>query len=936
MHGLLRRLFAPRWQHPNAEIRRQALETLDPQQPDQRDALKTLVDDPDPTVELAALLALGDLDTLTSRLPERQHVPGWREAVIERLTGREGQTDLYTRSRLVDSLSNTALLNEIALRGDNLDLRLTALERLVDDEDLIYQACNNGVASVRKRAAERLDSEASLKTLLKQARRDRNVMRLAREKLSRLRHDNEWFDQQMTRREELLEKLEQHARAPWEPLYGGRLRHLEREWRKLDHPPGPREEERFHQALLGARKTLNDHETQEQARQERQVHREEIETTRDQLLAGLEETLNGLVHAEAVTLQDIDSLRAQRQLLGQRWQSLSDLHAPPETTQARYTQALAAYERVTEAWQRWQTHQADVERGLADHDPATLEDRVKRVAWPKDLSKPALLQRAQALLALEQPAGEQTQKAPSLEALTAELDSFEHMLERGAFKSASRLHQRLKPSIDALNSVQANPLKARLKQLGAQLAELRDWRGFVAGPKREQLASSIETLAEAPAMADAALDRRHRQLVKEWKELGDAAASRALSTRFRAASERIHERLAPWRETLEQTRQANLRHREALCEQLETLCEQPADNADPDVLREIRDRARHQWREYTPIPREASETVGRRFGKVRHRLQALIDQRAEQIAAQKRALIDEVNALLHATERPIHERTTRTKALQQQWRTLGRAPKGEEQTLWKHFRGACDQLFAQRDAHKSEQSARSQQKLDAMQALIDEMDAWQPENAREAQALEAFIQRAQQLEPLPRNRRSEGMQRRLSGILRARRERLSRLEVADTVAQWHALMPLTQAHLSADQRAFEAQQNDAVEAAQVLATPPTGAFLDAHQRRNAARCAAISAPEQSRRTVEEGVARLRVHLSLLALGSVKPEDEPLRLAIQVERLNDGLGGERSQAEETRSVLAALMALGPVPGDVWDREVGELDALLSRLARPPHA
>ncbi|WP_447530035.1 DUF349 domain-containing protein [Vreelandella sp. TE19] len=932
MHGLLRRLFAPRWQHPDSEVRLKALHQLDPQQSEQREALKALADDPKPDIQLAALQALDDIETLVSRLPDQGENAPWYNAALERLTGRQGQTSLHTRCQLTATLTDKALLNDITLRGDNLDLRLTALAALTDDVDLIHQACHNGVASVRHRAAERIEDEESLKRLLKQARRDRHVMRLAREKLDKLRHDSAWLEQQKARREELLTKLEQLAGAAWEPLYGGRLRHLEREWRKLEHPPSADQEERFHRASLGARKTLSDQETQEQARQQSQLRRDEVETTREQLLAGLEQTLRGLDHAEAVTLQDIDSLRAQRQLLGQRWQSLSDLHAAPETAQARYAQALDEYERVMEAWQRWQSHQPAFETALANHDLKALAELTPSLAWPETLAKPALLQRALELFALDQ---QQSQRdTPSLDALDAELDNFEHMLERGAFKSASRLHQRLKPTLEALDTPKAKPLKARLKHLGAQLAELRDWRGFVAGPKREQLCTSIEALADDTYMAEPALDRRHRQLVKEWKALGDAAASRELAARFRHASERIHERLAPWRETLEQTRSANLRRREELCEQLETLCEQPSENADPDVLREIRDKARHQWREYAPVPREASEAVGRRFGKVRHRLQALIDQRAEQIAAQKRALIEEVQALLHDAEQPLNERIQRAKTLQQQWRSLGRAPKGEEQALWKHFRHACDQLFAQRDAHKNEQAAHQQQKLDDMQTLIDEMDSWQPAKADDATTLEAFIQRAQQLEPLPRNRRSEGMQRRLSGIVRARRDRLSRLAVAAIVDQWQALTPLIKAHLAADQAALEQSAATPVDAADVLGAPLSGAFLKAHQRRNAARGNAQPFSDQAHQAVNEALAKLRVHLSLLAVGSVKPQDEPLRLAIQVERLNEGLSGERSQAEETQAILEALLALGPMPNEIWQREAGELDSLLGRLAQLP--
>ena len=93
----------------------------------------------------------------------------------------------------------------------------------------------------------------------------------------------------------------------------------------------------------------------------------------------------------------------------------------------------------------------------------------------------------------------------------------------------------------------------------------------------------------------------------------------------------------------------------------------------------------------------------------------------------------------------------------------------------------------------------------------------------------------------------------------------------------------------------------------------TEAFSEAHQQRNHARLSTplpLSSEQQS--ALEEQLARLRVHLSLLALGSVKQRDEPLRLAIQVERLNSGIHTERSKADELDEVLVALLALGPCP------------------------
>ncbi|MYL22204.1 DUF349 domain-containing protein [Halomonas alkaliantarctica] len=936
MHGLLRRLFAPRWQHPDPEVRRQALSRLDPAQHEQHQALKTLANDDQADIRLAALTALDDLDGLINAYPQQSDNAAWFNALVERLCGQAGQHDLAKRQAKLSELNDPRVFNAVALGGDNLDLRLSALERLKAEDDFIHQACHNAVVAVRHRAAEQVESEAGLKRLLKESRRDRQVIRLARERLNRLKADAEWEKTQHERREALLHALEQHAKSPWEPLYAGRFRHLQREWEQLEKPPSAAQDARYQQAVLKCRKILHDHEAQEHARQQRQRHQEAADVTREHLLEGLEESLNGLQHGEHLSHQDIDSLRAQHRLLAQRWQALSDTHLPSDSSSERYHLAMQRYEQISAAWERWLTEQPAIKEALQNADDAALAEHVRACHWPHDLVAPALLQQAQTRLSAQQE--EDSAAAPSstmLEALNRELDSFEQLLERGAFKSASRLHQRIKPQIEALNGKQTKPLTSRLKHLGARLAELRDWRGFVAGPKREQLCASIEALADESQLTEAELDRRHRQLVKEWKSLGDAAASRELSARFRAASDRIHERLAPWRERLNQQRQENLAAREALCEQLEALLEQPAANADPDVLREIRDKARHQWRHHSPVPREQAESIGRRFGRVRHRLQALIDERAHAIAEQKRELTKQAHALAQESEMPINARTQHAKKLQQQWRQLGRAPKGEEQALWKAFRHACDQVFAQRDAEQSERAAHQQQTLDAMQALIERMDAWQPNSSADADTLEAFLREAEALEPLPRGRRSDGMLKRLSGIVRARRERLNRLEIAAQVAQWQDILPLVNAHLAADQQALAAPETiTAVDAEAILDTPLPAAFLPAHEARNAQRAKAATFDTAQQDAIGEELARLRVHLSLLALGRVKRSDEPLRLAIQVERLNDGLQQSRSRAEELEAILTALLALGPMPQSLWNAEVNELDELLSRLARLP--
>ncbi|WP_280554418.1 DUF349 domain-containing protein [Halomonas sp. 25-S5] len=924
MSGLLRRLFAPRWKHPDPEVRRQAVARLNPSRDDQRRALEQLALDPDAAVREAALARLEDPERLLALCEEGDASAELQRHLVALLAGRRGQHDLPTRIALMERLEDPELLNQLALQGDNQQLRLAALARLEAEEDLIRQACDNGIAAVRHAAAARVESEAGLSRLAHEARRDRQVARKARERLNRLRADAASLAAARKRRVALLETLEQHANSPWEPLYAGRFRHLMREWAKLEDLPDARQEQRYQDACLRCRKVINDHEAQEHARDADHRQRESADQTRESLVEALEESLEGLHQGDRLTDQDIASLRAQKRLLATRWQALSDQHLADEALRERYDRALAAYEGIVRARVRLDERAEAIEQALADGDDPRLEALVKACGWPQDLAPAPLMQRARQRLAADTPRDDGDLDA-RLSRFVEALDQLERLLESGAFKGASRLHQHLRQQADRLPQAPLQPHQARLKRLAARLAELRDWRGFVAGPKRDHLCLAIEELADNPASTETELDHRHRQLVREWKALGDAAANREQSARFRAASDRIHERLAPWRERQQAERQHNLAAREALCEQLETLLEQPAHEADPDALREIRDRSREQWRRFAPVPREQAETIGRRFGRIRHDLQALIDRRAREIAEAKRDLIEQTRELL-ARDMPATKRADQAKALQRRWRDMGRAPKGEEQVLWREFRTLCDDIFASREAARDDQAQRNRARLDAMQALIDRLDGWHPVHSREASVLDEAVREATALEPLPSGRRSEGMQRRWSGIVRARRERLARLSLAEEAERWQAIRPLLNAHLQADARCLGGGPVEEVALPQGLALP--SALHHAHERRNAARQAGTDD------AVKERLARLRAHLSLLAGGRVNPRDDPLRLAIQVERLNDSLGQQTSRTEELHQVLADLLATGPMPEELWEREVGELNRMLESLAELP--
>lgn len=927
MRGIFSRLLGPRWQHPSASVRLQAIARLSVERADHRQALEQLAQDVDRDVRRDALARLDDIDCLVKlRCAAGSHELD--ERLVWLLSGHAGAPDLAQRIGYLDRLDGPQLFERLAMEADNQQLRMEALARLDDEAAWVRLACDNKIAAVRHAAAARVESDEGLSRLARDARRDGQVMRQARQRLAKRRADANQQANANARREQLLAQLEHLLDSTWESHDEARFAHFEKTLRELG-PGSTEQERRLRDAHQRYRKVLSDQQHLARAQEQARQRREAASREREAQLAALEESLDNLAQGEGLSDQELALLRSQKQLLTQRWLVLSEQHSPDKSLRERYSAVLERYERVFAARGRLDAHAELMVQALGDNDNEQLASLFATCRWPRDIPLAPLLRHVSEQLRDNETDAVQEQSV-SLAAFNADLDRLQEQLESGQVGNASRLYQAVSQRAEALDPAVAQRVSGRFKRLGARLAELRDWRAFVAGPKRQQLCDSMEALAEQTSHNDSELNQHHRQLVQEWKELADAAADRELSARFRRASDAVRERLQPWRERQAQEREHNLAARVELCEQLELLLEQPDEQADPDALRRIRDSSRQLWQRYSPVPNKQARGVERRFAHARHALQALIERRASEIATAKRELVEQLRAL-RDQDMDADQRAEQTKVMQQQWRELGRAPKGEEQALWRDFRYLCDEIFSRRDAARKGRQAHAQQRLDDMQGLIDQLDAWRPVSAAESTTLEAAITQAAALEPLPHGRRGEGMSKRWAGIVQARRQRLERLALAEEAQHWQQLGRLIDSHLAADAALLEKAEAMTVSAEQAgLDQPLSADVMQAHERRNAARQAPFDTAQ-----VESRLTTLRVHLALLSHGRVPPREESYRLAIQVERLNQGIGQahepEKPQ-QELRRLLLELLATGPVSSAVWARESAALDECMTYLTR----
>ncbi|MBP5521527.1 MAG: DUF349 domain-containing protein, partial [Bacteroidales bacterium] len=113
----------------------------------------------------------------------------------------------------------------------------------------------------------------------------------------------------------------------------------------------------------------------------------------------------------------------------------------------------------------------------------------------------------------------------------------------------------------------------------------------------------------------------------------------------------------------------------------------------------------------------------------------------------KMAIIEQAEALKSSTE--WKKATDQFIELQKQWKEIGTVPRKKSEQIWKRFRAACDEFFAERDKHNKPEND-FYGNLRSKKALIAEVEAYEPaDDAANAEALAAFTERWQAIGHVP-------------------------------------------------------------------------------------------------------------------------------------------------------------------------------------------
>lgn len=273
---------------------------------------------------------------------------------------------------------------------------------------------------------------------------------------------------------------------------------------------------------------------------------------------------------------------------------------------------------------------------------------------------------------------------------------------------------------------------------------------------KEEFCQAAERLSENENVIDAfnELQKLHEQ----WKEFGPVAKEfrEQIWDRFKAATSVINKKYQAYFEEQKAHQSENLAAKTALCEKVEAIASKEdikSSNEWNALSKEIED-IQKEWKKIGFASKKDNQKVYDRFraacdkffGRKREFYVQFKDNMNENLE-KKMAIIAEAEALKLSTE--WKKTTDKFINLQNQWKEIGAVPRKKSEQLWKRFRAACDEFFAERDKHSSPENNYSAN-LKLKKALIDEINSYVPvEGVSDAEARQKFAARWQEIGFVP-------------------------------------------------------------------------------------------------------------------------------------------------------------------------------------------
>ena len=272
---------------------------------------------------------------------------------------------------------------------------------------------------------------------------------------------------------------------------------------------------------------------------------------------------------------------------------------------------------------------------------------------------------------------------------------------------------------------------------------------------KEEFCQAAEQLAENADVMEAF--KELQKLHEQWKEYGPVAKEYRdqIWDRFKAATAVINKKYQAFFEGVKEQQAENLAKKTVLCEKVEEIAaREVASSNDWNAFSKEIEELQKEWKLIGFASKKDNQKIYDRFraacddfyGRKRDFYTDYKDSMNANLE-KKIALCEAAEALKVSTD--WKKTTDQFISLQKQWKEIGAVPRKKSELLWKRFRAACDEFFAERDKQaKPENDFYGN--LKAKMALIEEIRAYELKgDASDQEAMRQFQARWQEIGFVP-------------------------------------------------------------------------------------------------------------------------------------------------------------------------------------------
>lgn len=318
----------------------------------------------------------------------------------------------------------------------------------------------------------------------------------------------------------------------------------------------------------------------------------------------------------------------------------------------------------------------------------------------ESLSREELVEQLKALL--EQPADDIREK---VEQIKINFYRQKPEIAEAAKELADSAEETIAPVVDEVEK-SFRQLLSVYKQKKAEAVARREAELQQNKLRKENIIAQMKTLSESETADVSGSIKQVRELQQEWKSIGPVPPqdATAINKEYNLYQERFYDLVKINNELREYDFKKNLDAKTALCQQAEALLERP------DIVEAFRQLQllHEQWVNIGPVAREEREALWNRFkeastviNKKHQEYFEKLHQQEEENLQKKQAILDALHAIdfsKFTSGKMWEEANEKILALQNEWRTIGYAPKKVNQKIYDEYRALCSAFFTAKTA----------------------------------------------------------------------------------------------------------------------------------------------------------------------------------------------------------------------------------------------